>query len=49
MFLGAVANCMDFFGDMKLPCVGSGGLVENIFEESDLNEENEIDHKLLCH
>ena len=47
--LGAVANCMDFFGDMKLPSPITA-LVENIFEESDLNEENEIDYtEALCH
>ena len=44
VLLGALASCMDFFGDMKLPSRRITALVENIFEESDLNEENEIDY-----
>ena len=44
LLLGAVASCLDFFGDMKLPSRRISALVENIFEESDKNEENEIDY-----
>ena len=44
LLLGALASCMDFFGDMKLPSRRITALVENIFEESDKNEDNEIDY-----
>ena len=42
--LGALASCLDFFGDMKLPSRRITMLVENIFEESDKNADNEIDY-----
>lgn len=44
LLLGALASCMDFFGDLKLPARKITSLVENIFTESDRNEDNEVDY-----
>ena len=41
--LSALADCMDFFGDLKLPSRKIQTLVENIFQESDRNEDAEVD------
>jgi Kv channel-interacting protein len=43
VLLGAVSDCLDFFGDMKLPSRRIAILVENIFQESDKNADGEID------
>ena len=41
--LGALADCMDFFGDLKLPSRKIAVIVENIFQESDKNADGEVD------
>ena len=43
--LCALADCMDFFGDLKLPSRKITTLVENIFNESDRNEDGEVNIK----
>ena len=41
--LGALADCMDYFGDLKLPSRKISTMVENIFQESDKNADGEVD------